>query len=51
MPSGKAMLVELGEMTINGGLSRRRAISALAKKYHLAPNELYETLEEAKKLV
>jgi 16S rRNA (cytidine1402-2'-O)-methyltransferase len=48
--SAPAMLVEFGEMTKNGALRRRQAIASLARKYSRSVNEVYETLEKAKKL-
>jgi 16S rRNA (cytidine1402-2'-O)-methyltransferase len=50
-PSGVEMLTELGRMTIESGLPRRRAINVLARKYQRPPNEVYEAIEAAKKLV
>ena len=50
-PNGVAMLRELGQMTSIAGLPRRRAINALARKYQKPPNEVYEAIEAAKKLV
>ncbi len=50
LPAGPIILIELGEMTLNSGLSRRRAINALARKYQRRPNEVYEAIEAAKKL-
>jgi 16S rRNA (cytidine1402-2'-O)-methyltransferase len=43
--------VEFGRMTISEGLSRRQAISRLARAHGLPPNEVYEAIEQAKKLV
>jgi 16S rRNA (cytidine1402-2'-O)-methyltransferase len=51
LPGGPAILAELGNMTINTGLPRRRAINALARKYQRPPNEVYDAIEAAKKLV
>jgi 16S rRNA (cytidine1402-2'-O)-methyltransferase len=42
---------ELGYMTATEGFTRRRAISALARKHGLSPNRVYGLLEEAKKSV
>jgi 16S rRNA (cytidine1402-2'-O)-methyltransferase len=50
-PSDVEIALVFGEMTINRAGSKRRAIGALAKKYSLAPNEVYEALEAAKKSV
>jgi 16S rRNA (cytidine1402-2'-O)-methyltransferase len=40
-----------GEITENGGVSRRRAVSELARKYGMPPNKVYEAIERAKKSV
>jgi 16S rRNA (cytidine1402-2'-O)-methyltransferase len=40
---------EFGEMTALPGMSKRRAISLLARKHGLAPNDVYATIEQAKK--
>jgi hypothetical protein len=50
-PTGVEMLAELGLMTTTKGFGRRRAINALARKYQRQPNEVYEAIEGAKKLV
>jgi 16S rRNA (cytidine1402-2'-O)-methyltransferase len=42
---------EFGQMTANHSVSRRRAISMLARKHGLAPNSVYEALEDAKKSI
>jgi len=47
--SGESMLAELGEITENDHLPRRKAINVLARRHGLAPNRVYEILEEAKK--
>jgi 16S rRNA (cytidine1402-2'-O)-methyltransferase len=44
-------LAELGELTIKNAVSRRRAINIIARRYNLAPNEVYASIERAKKLV
>jgi 16S rRNA (cytidine1402-2'-O)-methyltransferase len=44
------MAAEFGEITKTGGLRRRQAIGSLARKYSRSVNEVYETLERAKKL-
>jgi 16S rRNA (cytidine1402-2'-O)-methyltransferase len=43
--------IEFGQMTVSGGLSRRQAISRLARTHGLPPNEVYQAIEQAKKLV
>jgi hypothetical protein len=45
------MLSEFGEMTEQLRLPRRKAINALARKYQRSPNEVYDAIEKAKKLV
>ena len=42
---------EFGVMTNMQGLTRRMAISSLGKRHGIAPNRIYEILEEAKKSV
>ena len=50
-PSSEALIVqEFGRITALGGLSRRRVINQLARAYGLPPNQVYETIERAKKL-
>jgi 16S rRNA (cytidine1402-2'-O)-methyltransferase len=48
-PSSTALALEFGEMTSVNGSTRRRAVTALARKYGMPPNEVYEALEQAKK--
>jgi 16S rRNA C1402 (ribose-2'-O) methylase RsmI len=50
-PSDLQLLSEIGEITKSSELSRRQALSALSRKHRLAPNEVYEAIERAKKLV
>jgi 16S rRNA (cytidine1402-2'-O)-methyltransferase len=45
------MLHEFGHITLSNGLSRRRAINALAKTHGLAPNVVYDLIERAKRSV
>jgi 16S rRNA (cytidine1402-2'-O)-methyltransferase len=47
--TGQDMLEEFGHMTLLDGLSRRRAISAIAKAHGLPPNVVYDLIEQAKK--
>ena len=49
--SNSEIALKFGEMTTNGVATKRRAVGMLAKKYSLAPNEVYEALEAAKKSV
>ena len=41
---------EFGVMTNMSGVTKRKAINILARKYGLAPNKVYEMLEQAKNL-
>jgi 16S rRNA (cytidine1402-2'-O)-methyltransferase len=47
----ESLLVEFGQLTASGGLSRRGAISRLARTHGLPPNEVYGVIELAKKSV
>lgn len=47
-PAPGDMAAEFYRMTENEGLSRRAAISALARRHHLPAREIYSTLERAK---
>ena len=44
-----AVVSEFGELTKIRGLSRRNAISRLARRHGLAPNDVYAMIEDAKK--
>jgi 16S rRNA (cytidine1402-2'-O)-methyltransferase len=46
-----SLLDEIGEMTQNNGTSKRRAITALAKRHGLPPNDVYDIVELAKKSI
>ena len=48
-PSGTALADEIGAMTTNVGVTKRKAINIVARKHGLAPNEVYKALETAKK--
>jgi hypothetical protein len=50
-PQEVDLVHEFGEMTTNPNISRRRAVSMLARKHGLAPNSVYEALEDAKKSI
>jgi hypothetical protein len=50
-PAAALLAIEFGEMTSIGGLTRRQALSRLAKRYHIPTNELYDALEQNKKSV
>ena len=43
------LVAEFGFMTINAKMTKRQAISILARKHGFAPNAIYEVLEAAKK--
>ena len=45
------LLQEFGEMTTNSRLPRRQTLNALARRHQRQPNEIYEAIERAKKLV
>jgi 16S rRNA (cytidine1402-2'-O)-methyltransferase len=47
-PAAALLLVEFGVLTNTNGMTRRKAINAVAKKYGMAPNEVYALIEEAK---
>jgi 16S rRNA (cytidine1402-2'-O)-methyltransferase len=48
-PSGTSLAAEVGVMTINMALTKRRAINVVARKHGLAPNVVYKAVEAAKK--
>jgi len=45
------LLREFGYMTVNSHLTRRQAVTAVARRYQRSPNEVYAVIERAKKLV
>jgi len=49
-PSNSELAHEFGELTAEEASSRRRAVKTLARRYKLAPNEVYAAIEAAKKL-
>jgi 16S rRNA (cytidine1402-2'-O)-methyltransferase len=49
--SDEMIVAEFGRMTALNGISRRRAITRLARTHGLPPNEVYKTIELAKKSV
>ena len=49
-PGDDLILAEFGRITAIGGLSRRRVINQLARTHGLPPNQVYDTIERAKKL-
>jgi 16S rRNA (cytidine1402-2'-O)-methyltransferase len=48
-PSAAELLAEFGAMTKSAHLTKRAAISALARRHKIAPNVVYDILETAKK--
>jgi 16S rRNA (cytidine1402-2'-O)-methyltransferase len=48
-PSSETLSRQIGEMTVIKGMTKRRAINAVARRHGLAPNKVYELLEAAKK--
>jgi 16S rRNA (cytidine1402-2'-O)-methyltransferase len=51
VPTADELFQEFGHITANNRLSRRRAINTLAKVHGLAPNMVYDLIEQAKDLV
>ena len=49
VPPTSQLAAEIGDMTATAGMTRRRAINAVARRHGLAPNRLYEMVEAAKK--
>ena len=47
--NSKTAASEFGEITKTKGMTRRKAINVLARRYGLTPNRVYEILEESKK--
>ena len=45
------VVLQFGYLTKTDRLTRRQAVSALARKHRLSPNHVYELIENAKKLV
>ena len=48
-PTGAELALEFGEMTAKKTFTRRAAISALARRHRMAPNDVYAAIEAAKK--
>jgi len=48
-PPPSQLVAEIGDMTSTKGMTKRRAINAVARRHGLAPNRLYEMVEAAKK--
>ena len=49
VPSEAELAAEIGVMTGNIGVTKRKAINIVARKHGLAPNEVYKALEAARK--
>ena len=49
-PGDAQVLREFGEITETRKLSRKKAINVIAKRYGIAPNEVYAAVERARKL-
>jgi 16S rRNA (cytidine1402-2'-O)-methyltransferase len=49
LPGGDILATEIGDMTAIEGMTKRRAINAVARRHGLAPNRVYKLLEAAKK--
>jgi 16S rRNA (cytidine1402-2'-O)-methyltransferase len=50
-PSPSELAQQFGELTATIGVTRRQAIAQLAKRYHLAANDVYNAIEISKKSV
>ncbi|MSO57379.1 MAG: 16S rRNA (cytidine(1402)-2'-O)-methyltransferase [Acidobacteria bacterium] len=48
-PSPLEMLLEIGEVTKQSSVSKRKAINVVAKRHNLRPNEVYSLIEKTKK--
>ena len=48
-PTPAQLALQVGELTINDGLTRRKAIGVIARRHGLAPNDVYAAVEAAKK--
>ena len=48
-PSDAELADEVGEMTAIAGMTKRKAINAVARRHGLAPNAVYDVLEAARK--
>jgi hypothetical protein len=47
-PSAQQLRDEFGVLTNSGGLTRRRAISALSRKHRMSAGDIYKLLESTK---
>jgi 16S rRNA (cytidine1402-2'-O)-methyltransferase len=50
-PADADLVRIFGEMTLNRRLTRRQAVTEVARRYQRSPNEVYAVIERAKKLV
>jgi 16S rRNA (cytidine1402-2'-O)-methyltransferase len=50
-PTDDDIIRVFGDMTLNRRLTRRQAVSEVARRYQRSPNEVYAVIERAKKLV
>jgi hypothetical protein len=50
LPSDSKLVDELVHITENNRSSRRKALSILARRHHMTPNEVYDAIERVKKL-
>lgn len=50
-PTDAAIFAEFGEMTKYTSSSRRQTVALIADRYKMTPNDVYEAIERAKKLV
>jgi 16S rRNA (cytidine1402-2'-O)-methyltransferase len=49
--SDQTLASEIGEITKIDGMTRRKALNLVARRHHLPPNDVYEAVERARKLV
>jgi 16S rRNA (cytidine1402-2'-O)-methyltransferase len=50
-PDHRELTIQFGRLTHLEGLTRRQAVTSLARKYGMKTNEVYRALEDGKKLV
>jgi 16S rRNA (cytidine1402-2'-O)-methyltransferase len=50
LPTATEVLLEFGQLTNTGGLSRRSAVTTLAKRHKMGANAIYRLIETGKKL-
>jgi hypothetical protein len=51
LAADEVIAAEFGQLTESSALTRRRAISQIARKHRRLPNDIYSAIERAKKLV